>query len=177
MDLPAATALPAALQTPAQHAESWRSREPDTTPRASASSLRDAAGGLDAIRRRTLIVTLVGLAAPAGPPARAEGRAAWVMLERHDCPYCRRWLRDVAPAWAASDLGRLAPLRRVDIGRDRLPADLAFLRGSVFTPTFVLVEDGREVGRIVGYQGEALFWQAAEALVAKLKHTTEEARR
>ncbi|WP_114377137.1 thioredoxin family protein [Elioraea thermophila] len=119
---------------------------------------------------------LAGLAAVAAEPAWAEGGASLVMLERHDCPYCRRWLREVGPGWDASDLGRRAPLRRVDIGRGPLPPDLAFLRGAVFTPTFVLVKDGRELGRIVGYQGEALFWQAAEALVAKLNERTEEAR-
>ncbi|MCS6855180.1 MAG: hypothetical protein NZ523_10580 [Elioraea sp.] len=125
------------------------------------------------MRRRHLLAGLVGVAAC---PSRAEGGAALVMLERHDCPYCRRWLREVGPAWQASDLGRRAPLRRVDIGRGPLPPDLAFLRAAVFTPTFVLVKDGREIGRIVGYQGEALFWQAAEALVRKLDEPTEEAR-
>lgn len=125
------------------------------------------------IGRRQL---LAGILAVAAVPARGEGGASLVMLERHDCPYCRRWLREVGTSWDASDLGRRAPLRRVDIGRGPLPADLAFLRGAVFTPTFVLVKDGRELGRIVGYQGEALFWQAAEALVAKLNERTEEAR-
>lgn len=125
------------------------------------------------IGRRQL---LAGILAVAAVPARGEGGASLVMLERHDCPYCRRWLREVGTSWDASDLGRRAPLRRVDIGRGPLPADLAFLRGAVFTPTFVLVKDGREIGRIVGYQGEALFWQAAEALVAKLNERTEEAR-
>lgn len=125
------------------------------------------------IGRRQL---LAGILAVAAVPARGEGGASLVMLERHDCPYCRRWLREVGTSWDASDLGRRAPLRRVDIGRGSLPADLAFLRGAVFTPTFVLVKDGRELGRIVGYQGEALFWQAAEALVAKLNERTEEAR-
>lgn len=125
------------------------------------------------MRRRHLLALALALAAG---PARAEGDAVLVMLERHDCPYCRRWLREVGPAWQASDLGRRAPLRRVDIGRGPLPPDLAFLRAAVFTPTFVLVKDGREIGRIVGYQGEALFWQAAEALVGKLAEPTEEAR-
>lgn len=125
------------------------------------------------MRRRLLLAGVLALAAG---PIRGEGGAALVLFERHDCPYCRRWLREVAPGWNASDLGRRVPLRRVDIGRDPLPPDLAFLRGTVFTPTFVLVKDGREIGRIIGYQGEALFWQAAEALVAKLDETTEEAR-
>lgn len=90
------------------------------------------------------------------------------MLERHDCPWCRRWHREVGvPAWDASDLGRRAPLRRVDLAQG-LPPDLGFLASWRFTPTFVLVRDGREIGRIIGYQGDLFFWQQAEMLLAKL---------
>lgn len=104
----------------------------------------------------------------AGRGARAEGGLSLVMLERHDCPWCRRWHREIGPIWPQSDLGRRAPLRRVDIGAGPLPADLAFLRGARFTPTFVLVEAGAERGRIIGYQGDLFFWQAAEVLFAGL---------
>ena len=38
------------------------------------------------------------------------------------------------------------------------PADLAEIRGIIYTPTFVLVDDGEEVGRITGYAGEEFFW-------------------
>ena len=93
--------------------------------------------------------------------------ASLVMLERHDCPWCRRWLREVGEdAWNRSDLGRRAPLRRVDLAHG-LPADLAFLRDWRFTPTFVLVVAGAERGRIIGYQGDLFFWQRAEALLAR----------
>jgi hypothetical protein len=34
-----------------------------------------------------------------------------------------------------------------------------------FTPTFVLVADGREVGRITGYPGEDFFWGLLQRLI------------
>jgi hypothetical protein len=34
-----------------------------------------------------------------------------------------------------------------------------------FTPTFVLVQDGRELGRIEGYPGEDFFWGLLERLM------------
>ena len=34
-----------------------------------------------------------------------------------------------------------------------------------FTPTFVLVDDGREIGRIEGYPGEDFFWGLLERLL------------
>ena len=118
------------------------------------------------MRRRFLLPLLAALAAPR---ARAdEVVTSLVMLERHDCPWCRRWLREVGEsAWNGSDLGRRAPLRRVDVAQG-LPEDLRHLPAWRFTPTFVLVANGREVGRIIGYQADYFFWQQAEALLARL---------
>lgn len=98
----------------------------------------------------------------------ASGPAVLAMLERHDCPWCRRWHAEVGErAWNRSDLGRRAPLRRVDVARG-LPEDLGFLTDWRFTPSFVLVRGGAELGRIVGYQGDTFFWQDAERLLARL---------
>ena len=114
-------------------------------------------------KRRLLPVLLAGLTTP----ARAED-ARLVMLERHDCPWCRRWNREVGEtAWNRSAPGRRAPLRRVDVARG-LPEDLAFLQDWRITPTFVLVAGGRELGRLTGYQADHFFWAQAEALVARL---------
>jgi hypothetical protein len=120
------------------------------------------------MRRRDL--TLLGFGVVTGPGARAGEMAVaqLVMLERHDCPWCRRWLREVGEAgWNASDLGLRAPLRRVDVAKD-MPADLGAFARWRFTPTFVLMQGGRELGRIIGYQGDLFFWQQAEALLARL---------
>jgi hypothetical protein len=120
------------------------------------------------MRRRDLV--LLGFGVITGPGARAGDMPAaqLIMLERHDCPWCRRWLREVGEAaWNASDLGLRAPLRRVDVAKD-MPADLGAFARWRFTPTFVLMQGGRELGRIIGYQGDLFFWQQAEALLAKL---------
>ena len=50
-----------------------------------------------------------------------------------------------------------APLRRVDIDDPR-PTDLLAVRGVAYTPTFVLLNEGAEVGRILSYGGEEHFW-------------------
>jgi len=100
--------------------------------------------------------------------AQASDTARLVMLERGDCPFCRRWLRDVGePGWNRSDLGARAPLWRVDVAAG-LPEPLRFLTNWRFTPTFVLVRDGREIGRIIGYNGDLFFWQQAETLLGRL---------
>jgi len=91
-----------------------------------------------------------------------------VLLERHDCAWCRRWLLEVGErSWNLSNLGRIAPLRRVDVAQG-LPEDLRWLTNWRFTPTFVLAVGDREVGRFTGYQGDIFFWQQAELLLAQL---------
>jgi hypothetical protein len=44
-----------------------------------------------------------------------------------------------------------------------------------YTPTFVLVDRGREIGRIVGYPGEDFFWELLAGLIKKLPSNAERA--
>ena len=79
------------------------------------------------------------------------------MFERAGCVWCARFNAEVAPIYAKTDEGQAAPLRRVD--RDRpLPLDLAGVAPGAFTPTFVVVDQGKEIGRIRGYPGDAFFF-------------------
>jgi hypothetical protein len=39
-----------------------------------------------------------------------------------------------------------------------MPEDMKELVPPTMTPTFIIVIDGKEVGRIVGYPGQELFW-------------------
>ena len=106
-------------------------------------------------------LVLVLLSAPA---ARA---AELVMFEQKGCVWCQRFDRDIAPAYEKTDEGRRAPLRRVDIAK-AMPPDLAFVRRERFTPVFVLVDNGREFGRIRGYPGDTFFWGLLAGMVEKL---------
>ncbi len=79
-----------------------------------------------------------------------------VMVEQNGCHWCAQWDAEIAHIYPKTDEGMRAPLRRVDL-RD-LPEDIKFTSRPVFTPTFVLVEDGQELGRIEGYAGDEFFW-------------------
>ncbi len=89
-----------------------------------------------------------------GPPAAA---AQLVLFEAADCVWCEAWNTEIGEIYPKAAEAQIAPLRRVDI-HDERPADLVAVRGIVYTPTFVLMQDGEEVGRITGYAGEAFFW-------------------
>jgi thioredoxin-related protein len=79
-----------------------------------------------------------------------------LMAEEVGCMWCAKWNRDIAHIYPKTTEGRTAPLRRYDLHSDT--PDVAFTHRVRFTPTFVLVQDGHEVGRIEGYPGEDFFW-------------------
>ena len=125
---------------------------------------------------RSLIAHVVALFALAGlacaeqvqSPSKidiATAPAVLIMIGDPGCPYCARWEREVAPGYVASEDGKLAPLVR----RDRHDRDIAFIERVVFSPTFVMLVHGREVGRIVGYGGADLFWMQLAALMEDVR--------
>jgi thioredoxin-related protein len=93
--------------------------------------------------------------------------AELMMFEQGGCPWCAAFNREVAPAYAKSEEGLRAPLRRVDIDQP-LPSDLSFIRVERLTPLFVLVDKGHEIGRIRGYPGVDGFWMQLGVLFGKL---------
>jgi len=93
--------------------------------------------------------------------------AELVMFQQAGCVWCAAFDREIAPVYDKTDEGKRAPLRRVDTDR-ALPPDLAFIANERLTPLFVLIDKGREVGRIRGYPGEEHFWGLLGALIRKV---------
>ena len=93
--------------------------------------------------------------------------AELLMFERPGCVYCLRWDAEVAPSYGVSSEARIAPLRRIDLSGGQ-PKDIALVTPVRFTPTFVLVDEGREIARITGYMDNAMFWGLMEKMIATL---------
>lgn len=127
----------------------------------SAPSMRGGAWRRAAL---ALVGAVVGLIALTDTTARA---AELVMFESDGCHYCIQWHADLGAIYPKTAESEQAPLRRVDL-HETWPADLQDIRAVSFTPTFVLVNDGVEVGRITGYGGDELFWFQLGALLQKL---------
>ncbi len=98
-------------------------------------------------------------------PARA---AELLMFETRACPWCAAWHKEVGPGYPKSTEGQRAPLRRLDLA-DTAKAGITFATPITASPTFVLVDKGREIGRITGYPGPDFFWGLLAQLVAKLE--------
>ena len=56
-----------------------------------------------------------------------------------------------------------------------MPSDCEIIANAPPAPTFVLVEDGRELGRIEGYPGEDFFWGLLGKLLEKLPQNADQA--
>jgi hypothetical protein len=95
------------------------------------------------------------------------GAAELLVLEQPGCPWCARFDAEIAPAWPKTAEGKRAPLRRVDI-TEPWPDDLAHIGKERFTPTFVLLDDGKEIGRLRGYVGDEFFWYLIGELLDQL---------
>ena len=102
-----------------------------------------------------------------GVPVDRAFAAELVMFETENCPWCEAWDREVGVVYDKTEAGRRAPLRRVELHGPR-PPDLVKVEGIVFTPTFVLLVDGREAGRILGYPGDNHFWGLLDAMLDEL---------
>lgn len=117
-------------------------------------------------RLHVWLASAVILAAQLAGMTSARG-AELLMFESATCEWCQKWDEEVGVIYAKTAEGRMAPLRRIDIYETR-PADLRSVRGIVYTPTFVLWDRGREIGRVVGYPGEDGFWGLLGVMVGKL---------
>ena len=104
-------------------------------------------------------------------PAKAVGAAELIMFEQDYCEWCERWNEEIGVVYAKTSEGKRAPLKRVNIHAP-IPGDISFVRVERFTPTFVLVDGGAEVGRIRGYPGEDFFWGLLGQLINKLPEST-----
>lgn len=116
------------------------------------------------------LMLVTALAVFAAPQARA---AELVMFEQKGCEWCARWHAEIGPIYPKTEEGRQAPLRRVDI-HEPMPDDLAWMKGERFTPSFALIEDGREIGRIRGYPGEDFFWGLLGRMIEELRPSADD---
>lgn len=100
--------------------------------------------------------------------SQASARASeLVMFDQAGCIYCQRWERDVGAVYDKTAEAVVLPLRRVDI-QNQKTSGVVLAAPVRFTPTFVVVDNGREVGRITGYSNDDAFWGLLGGLAAKL---------
>jgi len=122
------------------------------------------------MQRLALLLLLVGAAilSPVMHPGSKAQAAELIYFNSPACSVCEQWDEEVGVLYSKTAEAQVLPLRTHNIHDDK-PAELAFIKGVVFTPTFVMIENGQEVGRIVGYVKDYFFWEQMSGLVKKVQ--------
>lgn len=97
----------------------------------------------------------------------AASAAELLMFTRAGCPYCVLWEREIEPIYGKTDEAITAPLRKVHTDRP-MPKDAHLIPPVRVTPTFVLMDNGKEIGRFSGYNDDATFWANLGMLMRRL---------
>ena len=115
------------------------------------------------MNRMTALLFAAVLSFGAALPAQA---LELIMIEQAGCMWCARWQQELGVAYDKTPEGKIAPLRRVDLHAP-WPQDLSGIRRERLTPTFVLADNGREIGRLRGYPGDEFFWALLDEMLEK----------
>jgi hypothetical protein len=91
------------------------------------------------------------------PVCLARDDAEIIIFEQRGCEWCDVWNEQIAPVFPKTPEAKCARLRRVDI-HDPNADILQRIKPVIYTPTFVVMENGEEIGRVRGYAGEDFFW-------------------
>lgn len=123
------------------------------------------------LRRAALALSAFLVALPLGTDKVRAGDTELLMFEADGCSYCERWHDEIGEGYHLTEESRVAPLRTIDIDENR-PSEFEHIKGVRYTPTFVVLDKGREVGRIIGHPGEEFFWPLIGDLLKKVEPDT-----
>ena len=91
--------------------------------------------------------------------------AELIMVEQQGCYYCLEWKDQLGHIYPKTPEGKFAPLKTIDITEvDKIEG---LNRDVIFTHTFVLMENHKELGRLEGYSSEDFFWELLEVILEK----------
>ena len=88
-----------------------------------------------------------------------------VYVEQQGCFYCEIWDEEIAAIYPKTPEGKFEPLLRLDI--TNYETEMSDVKPVIFTPTFILTNNSKEISRIEGYIGDDLFWGMLEIMLKR----------
>ena len=95
-----------------------------------------------------------------------------IMVTDKNCPYCQAWEREVGSVYPNTTLSIEYRLVRVELKRP-LSKFNSLTKSVHGTPTFILINNGLEIGRIEGFSDAEMFWWLLDDIVDQAKNTAE----
>jgi hypothetical protein len=96
------------------------------------------------------------------PPSAVE----LVVIEARGCPMCQLFRDEIAPIYRATARAGRAPLRFVDVAHANLET-MGLTSPVDIIPTVILMRDGTEIDRLVGYTGPDIFMHAIGVMLGE----------
>ena len=115
--------------------------------------------------RIILIAVLLLIVSPINA-AEKNGLFRLVYVFSDHCVFCKAWERDVERLYGDTEYAKKAPLYKIDISLfSEHFTDVA--KNVSVTPTFILMSENDEIGRIVGYQNSDMFFWALSKYIPR----------
>jgi thiol-disulfide isomerase/thioredoxin len=112
---------------------------------------------------KRILLLVVGLAILIATPSQAKNNLELLMFSNPHCGYCQSFLNEVKPTYHDSKVGKLLPLRVINMDQpvpdwyDKAYRNkrISQIRG---TPTFIIWQNDTELYKFVGYPGKKRFY-------------------
>jgi thiol-disulfide isomerase/thioredoxin len=112
---------------------------------------------------KRILLLVVGLAILIATPSQAKNNPELLMFSNPHCGYCQSFLNEVKPTYHDSKVGKLLPLRVINMDQpvpdwyDKAYRNkrISQIRG---TPTFIIWQNDTELYKFVGYPGKKRFY-------------------
>ncbi len=125
---------------------------------------------------RVLWLSIFIMGITAGLPTTKAARDLWssaeptpnlemVVLEVPGCIYCNVFRRQLLPTYKSSKQAKRIPIRFVNLNDPAL-AEIGLTQPVDIVPTFVILEDNHEIGRIPGYMSRHDFFRAIDYILS-----------
>lgn len=101
-----------------------------------------------------------------GKPAAAISPYELIVFEVDGCNYCHDFRAQILPLYSSSPLGREAPIRFVNVSHSD-ETKMGLNAAITVAPTVVLMREGREIDRIVGYPGPINFMKMVNYMMGR----------
>lgn len=82
---------------------------------------------------------------------------ALIMVTSPSCPWCDAFEEEVGHIYGQTPESAQFPLHRIDYFT-KFSTPLAHIEAANVTPTFIVIRNHQEIGRIEGYPGDEMFW-------------------
>ena len=88
-----------------------------------------------------------------------------IMITSEYCVYCKIWEKEVGTIYPKTEMSKNFPLKKINVKNKKFLQ--SFLIDNPITPTFIIIEEKLEKGRIIGYSNSEMFWWQIDQILTQ----------